>query len=105
MKGIKTLGGSRNTLRVRLYQIKKVLGKGLHYRLQGRNTLRVRLYQIYFVIASDKKNYVGVAILCEYDYIKSRKSWEKDCIIGFKVAILCEYDYIKSHAKLHLGLS
>ena len=37
-----------------------------------------------------------VAILCEYDYIKSSclRSWS--CAEFLRVAILCEYDYIKS---------
>ena len=37
-----------------------------------------------------------VAILCEYDYIKSIHNMQSSGCTTHLVAILCEYDYIKS---------
>ncbi len=87
----------------------------------GRNTQRVRLYQkiiryIWYkwwkesqyststIISKDRRDcrccrhdyHEFVAILNEYDYIKSISVWHGTRISERKVAILNEYDYIKS---------
>ena len=40
--------------------------------------------------------HIMVAILCEFDYIKSRFERLFALFNHFQVAILCEFDYIKS---------
>ena len=68
---------------------------------QSRNTLRVRLDQkkeLYKYLPEGQQ----VAILCEYDYIKSLKEGDFLQYHSY-VAILCEYDYIKSSLVLLFG--